>query len=129
MKLKIDKVAANIEKQLKDKVPVRTGRLKNSIRYQIEEKQDCYIISFVVEDYFKWLKERKKPQRLPSAKELNNAKPPLPKMNNLGKVKMSDLSRKSRGIFDDIDFKEAFKMLDIKELEKEIKEILAYDKL
>lgn len=129
IKLDITPVAEDIVQQLKELVPVRTGRLKNSIQYEVREDRDGYVITLIMEDYFKWLKVKTKPSRLPSAKELAMANPPLPKMNNLGLVKQSELSPRSRSILDRIDIMEALSTLDKTVIEKQIKEIFTYDKL
>ncbi len=113
--------------QLRSLVPVRTGRLKNSIQYRIKEEQDGYVVSLLMEDYFKWLKNRRLPQRLPTPRELSQASPPLPKMNTLGIVKQADLSPRSRGIMDRVDLMEALSTLDPKIIEEQIKDILKYD--
>ena len=80
-----------------------------------------------MEDYFKWLKDRTRPQRLPTPKELSMANPPLPKMNTLGVVRQADLSSRSRGIMEKVDIVEALTTLDPKILEEQIKEIMKYD--
>ena len=88
---------------------------------------DGYVISFVMEDYFKWLKDRKLPPKLPTARELSLAAPPLPKMNTLGIVKQTDLSPRAKGIMDRIDIAEAVTTLDPRIIEEQIKDILKYD--
>lgn len=120
-------VAQNIVDQLKSLVPVRTGRLKNSIKFEVKEGLNCYTITLVMEDYFKWLKPKMKQSRLPSPRELAMASPPLPKMNDLGKVRHSDLSPRSQGIMNRIDLDSALNLLDRKHLEEEIRKILIYD--
>ena len=127
IKLNVNNVGQDLVDQLKRLVPVRTGRLKNSIKYEVKEVADGYVISFVMEDYFKWLKDRKLPPKLPTAKELSLAAPPLPKMNTLGIVKQADLSTRSRGIMDRVDIDKAMDTLDPKKIEEQIKEILKYD--
>lgn len=127
IKLNLNPVGQDLVDQLRSLVPVRTGRLKNSIQYRIKEEQDGYVISLLMEDYFKWLKNRRLPQRLPTPRELSQASPPLPKMNTLGIVKQSDLSPRSRGIMDRVDLMEALSTLDPKIIEEQIKDILKYD--
>lgn len=127
LKLNLNPVGQDLVEQLKELVPVRTGRLKNSIQYQIKEDAEGYVISLIMEDYFKWLKDRRLPQRLPTSKELSLASPPLPKMNRLGVVKQADLSSRSRGIMERVDIVEALSTLDPKVIEEQIKEILTYD--
>lgn len=127
IKLNLNPVGKDLVDQLRSLVPVRTGRLKNSIQYRIKEEQDGYVVSLLMEDYFKWLKDRKLPQRLPTPRELSQASPPLPKMNTLGIVKQSDLSPRSRGIMDRVDLMEALSTLDPKIIEEQIKDILKYD--
>ena len=127
IKLNLNPVGQDLVDQLRSLVPVRTGRLKNSIQYRIKEEQDGYVVSLLMEDYFKWLKNRRLPQRLPTPKELSQASPPLPKMNTLGIVKQSDLSPRSRGIMDRVDLMEALSTLDPKIIEEQIKDILKYD--
>lgn len=127
IKLNVNNVGQDLADQLKRLVPVRTGRLKNSIKYEVKEVADGYVISFVMEDYFKWLKDRKLPPKLPTARELSLAAPPLPKMNTLGIVKQADLSTRSRGIMDRVDIDKAMDTLDPKKIEEQIKEILKYD--
>ena len=127
IKLNLNPVGQDLVDQLRSLVPVRTGRLKNSIQYRIKEEQDGYVVSLLMEDYFKWLKNRMLPQRLPTPKELSQASPPLPKMNTLGIVKQADLSPRSRGIMDRVDLMEALSTLDPKIIEEQIKDILKYD--
>ena len=129
IELDITPVAQDIVDQLKSLVPVRTGRLRNSISYSVREVDDGYIIELVMEDYFKWLKVRRKAPRLPTAKELAMARPPLPKMNTLGRVPVRDLSPRAKGIMDSVDIVEAMTTLDKRVLEEQIKDILGYDKL
>lgn len=127
LKLNLNPVGQDLVEQLRELVPVRTGRLKNSIQYQVKEDAEGYVISLIMEDYFKWLKYRRLPQRLPTSKELSLASPPLPKMNRLGVVKQADLSSRSRGIMERVDIVEALSTLDPKVIEEQIKEILNYD--
>lgn len=125
IKLNVNPVGQDLVDQLRSLVPVRTGRLKNSIKYQVREVTDGYVISLIMEDYFKWLKDRKLPPKLPTARELSLAAPPLPKMNDLGVVKTSDLSPRSRSIMDRLDIAEAVTTLDKKIIEEQIKDILS----
>jgi hypothetical protein len=127
IKLNVNPVGQDLVDQLRSLVPVRTGRLKNSIKYQVREVADGYVISLIMEDYFKWLKDRKLPPKLPTARELSLAAPPLPKMNTLGIVKQADLSPRARGIMDRIDIAEAVTTLDPRIIEEQIKDILKYD--
>lgn len=124
IELDITPVAEDIVEQLKSLVPVRTGRLRDSIRYAVREVDDGYIIELVMEDYFKWLKVRRKAPRLPTARELAMARPPLPKMNTLGRVPVRDLSPRSKGIMEKIDYMEAVSTLDKSVIEEQIKDIL-----
>lgn len=124
IKLNLNPVGQDLVDQLRNQVPVRTGRLKKSIQYKIREERDGYVVSLIMEDYFKWLKDRKLPPKLPTPKELSLASPPLPKMNSLGVVKQADLSPRSRGIMDRVDIVEAMSTLDPKILEEQIKDIL-----
>ena len=126
-KIRIDvtPVAQDIVEQLRELVPVRTGRLKNSIQYEIREDSEGYIITLVMEDYFKWLRVKTQPSRLPTPRELSMASPPLPKMNTLGVVKQEDLSPRARGIMGRVDLVEAMTALDMKALEEQIKDIIA----
>ena len=125
IKLDVTPVAKDIADQLKDLVPVRTGRLRNSIKYEIREVSDGYVISLIMEDYFKWLKVKTREGRLPTPRELSMAEPPLPKMNDLGVVVQSDLSPRARGILDRVDIVEAMTTLDMTILEEQIKDIIA----
>jgi len=127
LKLNVNPVGQDLVDQLRGQVPVRTGRLKNSIQYQVVEEKDGYVISLIMEDYFKWLKDRKLPPKLPTPRELSLAAPPLPRMNRLGVVKHSELSDRSRGIMSRVDIVEALTTMDPKILEEQIKEILTYD--
>ena len=127
IKLNVNPVGQDLVDQLRDLVPVRTGRLKNSIQYKVKEVKDGYIISLIMEDYFKWLKERTRTPKLPTPRELSLASPPLPRMNTLGVVKQEDLSSRSRGIMARVDIVEALSTLDPKVLEEQIKEIIKYD--
>ena len=127
IKLNVNPVGQDLVEQLRNLVPVRTGRLKKSIQYQVKEVSDGYVISLIMEDYFKWLKDRTRPQRLPTPRELSLANPPLPKMNTLGVVRQADLSSRSRGIMGKVDIVEALTTLDPKILEEQIKEIMKYD--
>ena len=127
IKLNVNPVGQDLVDQLRDLVPVRTGRLKNSIQYKVKEVKDGYIISLIMEDYFKWLKERTRTTKLPTPRELSLASPPLPRMNTLGVVKQEDLSSRSRGIMARVDIVEALSTLDPKVLEEQIKEIIKYD--
>lgn len=124
IKLNVNPVGRDLVDQLKNLVPVRTGRLRNSINYDVREVADGYVISLIMEDYFKWLKDRKLPPKLPTARELSLAAPPLPKMNTLGIVKQADLSPRSRGIMDKVDIAEAITTLDPKIIEEQIKDAL-----
>lgn len=124
LKLDVSPVAKDLVDQLKDLVPVRTGRLKNSIQYEIREVKDGYVISLIMEDYFKWLKVKTRVGRMPTPRELSMANPPLPKMNTLGVVRQSDLSPRSRDIMDRIDVVEALSTLDMTVLEEQIKDII-----
>lgn len=127
IKLNVHPVGQDLVDQLRSVVPVRTGRLKNSIRYDVRETSDGYVISLIMEDYFKWLKDRRLPQRLPTPRELSLAAPPLPRMNTLGKVRKEELSPRSRGLMDRVDIVEALTTMDPKILENQIKDILDYD--
>lgn len=124
LKIDVVPVAQDIVDQLRELVPVRTGRLKNSIQYEIREDSDGYIITLIMEDYFKWLKVKTRESRLPSPRELSMAAPPLPKMNKLGVVKQSDLSPRAQGIMGRIDLMEALSTLDKEAIEEQIKEII-----
>lgn len=129
LKLNVNPVGQDLVDQLRNLVPVRTGRLKNSIQYQVKEEADGYVISLIMEDYFKWLKDRTLPPKLPTPRELSLASPPLPKMNRLGVVKQADLSTRSRGIMSRVDIVEALSTLDPEVIENQIKDIMTYDKL
>lgn len=129
LKLDLKEVGKDLEEQLKDLVPVRTRRLKNSIKYEIHETKDGYEILLEMEDYFTWLKPRRKPSKLPTRKELADARPPLPKMNDLGRVKSTQLSPRASSIMKKINFKTALEKIDKKDFEEQIKKILTYDKL
>lgn len=124
IKLNLKPVGQHLQNQLKSLVPVRTGRLRDSISYIIREEHDGYVISFQMEDYFAWLKPRKAPPTLPTRKELMMARPPLPKMNTLKSVKDSDLSPRAQKIMKSVDIKTAIDQIDKKELEEKIKEII-----
>lgn len=126
IKIDLRPVAQDLVEQLRARVPVRTGRLKNSITYQLLESDGGYLISFELEDYFKWLKERdgEHPVRLPSPKELSMAAPPLPKMNNLGIVRKDQLSGKSQKILESLNIDRAMENLDYDSLYRNIKEII-----
>lgn len=124
IKLNVNPVGQDLVDQLRAQVPVRTGRLKKSIQYQVREVSDGYVISLIMEDYFKWLKYRTKPQRLPTPRELSLATPPLPRMNRLGVVKQADLSPRAQGIMRKVDIVEAMTALDPKILEEQIKDII-----
>ena len=50
IKINLNDVGQDLVDQLRDLVPVRTGRLKNSISYQIQEEEDGYVISMMMED-------------------------------------------------------------------------------
>jgi len=127
LKLNVNPVGQDLVEQLRNLVPVRTGRLRKSIQYKVDEQTDGYVISLIMEDYFKWLKDRRLPMRLPTPRELSLAAPPLPKMNDLGVVRQGDLSTRSRGIMDRVDIVEALSTLDPEVIENQIKEILNYD--
>lgn len=127
IKINVNPVGKDLVDQLRSLVPVRTGRLKNSISYQVQEVDDGYVISLQMEDYFKWLKDRRLPMKLPTPRELSLASPPLPKMNSLGKVKESELSSRSLDIMHRVDIPEALSTLDPKILEEQIKEVMKYD--
>ena len=124
IKIDVRPVGQDLVDQLKGLVPVRTGRLKNSVQYEVREVTDGYVISLIMEDYFKWLKDRKLPPKLPTARELSLAAPPLPKMNTLGIVKQADLSPRAKGIMDRIDIAEAVTTLDPRIIEEQIKDAL-----
>lgn len=129
LKVNLVPVAEDIVKQLKNVVPVRTGRLKNSIRYSITKQGNDYIISIVAEDYIAWLKPKTKPSTLPTPRELALATPPLPKMNDLKLRGIEQLSPRAQGLFQKIDVEGAFDKIDLTPFEDEIRKILAYDKL
>lgn len=124
IKMNVNPVGQDLVDQLRNLVPVRTGRLKNSIQYRVREEADGYVISLLMEDYFKWLKDRTRPPKLPTPRELSLATPPLPRMNKLGVVKQADLSSRSKGIMDKVDIMEALSTLDPKEIEEQIKDII-----
>ena len=124
IKLNLHPVGQDIVDQLRGQVPVRTGRLKNSIKYEIREVSDGYVITLIMEDYFKWLKYRTRPATMPTPRELSLASPPLPKMNRLGVVKQSDLSPRAQGIMRGVDVVEALTTLDPKVLEEQIKDVI-----
>lgn len=124
IKLNLNPVGQDIVQQLRDVVPVRTGRLRKSIKYEIREVSDGYIITLIMEDYFKWLKYRTKPPTMPTPRELSLATPPLPKMNRLGIVKQADLSPRAQGLMRQVDIVEAMTTLDPRILEEQIKDIL-----
>ena len=124
IKLNLNPVGQDIVKQLRDVVPVRTGRLKKSIVYDIYEVEDGYVIRLTMEDYFKWLKYRTQPVRMPTQRELSMAAPPLPKMNRLGLVRQEDLSPRARGLMGQVDIVEAMTTLDPRILEEQIKDII-----
>lgn len=124
IKMNVNPVGQDLVDQLRNLVPVRTGRLKNSIQYRVREEDDGYVISLLMEDYFKWLKDRTRPPKLPTPMELSLATPPLPRMNKLGVVKQADLSSRSRGIMEKVDIMEALSTLDPKEIEEQIKDII-----
>lgn len=124
IKLNLNPVGQDIVQQLRDVVPVRTGRLKKSIKYEIREVSDGYVITLIMEDYFKWLKYRTKPPTMPTPRELSQASPPLPKMNRLGIVKQNELSPRAQGLMKRVDIVEAMTTLDPRILEEQIKDIL-----
>lgn len=124
IKLNLNPVGQDIVQQLRDVVPVRTGRLRKSIKYEIREVSDGYVITLIMEDYFKWLKYRTKPPTMPTPRELSLATPPLPKMNRLGVVKQNDLSPRAQGLMRQVDIVEAMTTLDPRILEEQIKDIL-----
>lgn len=124
IKLNLNPVGQDIVQQLRDVVPVRTGRLRKSIKYEIREVSDGYVITLIMEDYFKWLKYRTKPPTMPTPRELSQASPPLPKMNRLGIVKQNELSPRAQGLMKRVDIVEAMTTLDPRILEEQIKDIL-----
>ena len=124
LKLDLNPVGQDLVDQLRGQVPVRTGRLKNSIKYEVREVSDGYVITLIMEDYFKWLKFRTRPATMPTPRELSQASPPLPKMNRLGVVKQADLSPRAQGIMNRVDIVEAMTTLDPKVLEEQIKDII-----
>lgn len=124
IKLNVNPVGQDLVDQLRQQVPVRTGRLRKSIKYQVRELSDGYLISLIMEDYFKWLKPRTQPMRMPTPRELSLATPPLPRMNRLGVVKQADLSPRAQGIMRRVDVVEAMTTLDPKVLEEQIKDII-----
>lgn len=124
LKLDLNPVGQDLVDQLRGQVPVRTGRLKNSIRYEVREVSDGYVVTLIMEDYFKWLKFRTKTPTMPTPRELSLAAPPLPKMNRLGVVKQADLSPRAQGIMNRVDIVEAMTTLDPKVLEEQIKDII-----
>lgn len=127
IKLRLDPVAQNIVGQLKDSVPVWTGRLRDSVKYTIKRKGDDYFIYITAEDYLVWLKYRTKKSRLPSPSALALARPPLPRLNNLRNVTVDDLSPRARGILQSVDMEAAFSELDLEDLGKELRKVLVYD--
>lgn len=124
IKIDLRPVAQDLVEQLRSKVPVRTGRLKNSITYQLMENEGGYLISFQMEDYFKWLKERRLPVKLPTPRELSMAAPPLPKMNSLGIVRKDELFPRSQDILDSLDIDRAMDLIDPEIIKDSIKEII-----
>lgn len=124
LNIKLEDFAKDIVTQLQGLVPVRTGRLKNGLNFKIVKKNDSYYVNILMEDYFKWLKPKTKPTRLPTARELSMARPPLPKMNDLGLVSVNDLSPRSRGIMNKIDIQSAISKIDFKDLEDQIRKIV-----
>lgn len=124
IKIDLRPVAQDLVEQLRSKVPVRTGRLRNSITYQLMENEGGYLISFQMEDYFKWLKERRLPVKLPTPRELSMAAPPLPKMNSLGIVRKDQLFPRSQDILDSLDIDRAMDLIDPEIIKDSIKEII-----
>lgn len=124
IKIDLRPVAQDLVEQLRGKVPVRTGRLRNSITYQLMENEGGYLISFQMEDYFKWLKERRLPVKLPTPRELSMAAPPLPKMNSLGIVRKDQLFPRSQDILDSLDIDRAMDLIDPETIRNSIKEII-----
>lgn len=124
IKIDLRPVAQDLVEQLRSRVPVRTGRLKNSITYQLMENEGGYLISFEMEDYFKWLKERRLPMKLPTPREMSMAAPPLPKMNSLGIVRKDQLFPRSQDILDSLDIDRAMDLIDPETIRNSIKEII-----
>lgn len=124
IKIDLRPVAQDLVEQLRSRVPVRTGRLKNSITYQLMENEGGYLISFEMEDYFKWLKERRLPMKLPTPREMSMAAPPLPKMNSLGIVRKDQLFPRSQDILDSLDIDRAMDLIDPETIKDSIKEII-----
>lgn len=124
IKIDLRPVAQNLVEQLRSRVPVRTGRLRNSITYQLMENEGGYLISFEMEDYFKWLKDRRLPMKLPTPREMSMAAPPLPKMNSLGIVRKDQLFTRSQDILDSLDIDRAMDLIDPETIRNSIKEII-----
>ena len=119
LSLDLTKVAEDIVRQLKNLVPVRTGRLQKGIRFYISQNGAIYTIKLEMEDYFKWLKPRTRP--LPAQIELcREPATALPAMNTLGLVRYSELSPRARNIMDSIDLNRALSQIDLSALQTQI---------
>lgn len=117
------RIATKYVNDLKSHVPVRTGRLRNSIKAELDDEGDwTYTIRIICEDYFAWLKYRKRPSTPPTSRELDMSRPPLPKMNSLGLVPRNELSPRSKGIMESLDMSSIESLRPV--VENRIKEIL-----
>lgn len=109
----IEDAANEFADELKQKVPVRTGRLKAGIKYQVVLDANGFKVLIIAEDYLKWLKERKKP--LPSnILKWSGSIGSLPEMNSLPVTKIKDLSIRSQGILNSLNFENFLDKNDLK---------------
>lgn len=103
----INETAKKFTKLFQSRMPVRTGRLRKGIKYEVQKRTTPdgteYSVIILAEDYLKWLRERKNP--LPTnILRWTGVIDTLPEMNNLGFVNKTQLSPRSQGLLRGLDF-------------------------
>lgn len=120
LKAIIEEAAKKFAKDFQSKMPVRTGRLRKGIKYEVITENNvssiggAYKVLIISEDYLKWLKDRTKP--LPTnILKWTGVIDQLPEMNKLGNVKPTELSNRAKSLIRGLNFE---KYLDKDEISK-----------
>lgn len=101
----IEEAAKKFAKILQSRMPVRTGKLRKGIKYEVEVDKDGFDVLIIAEDYLKWLKDRTKP--LPTnVLKWTGVVDQLPEMNKLGGIKLNELSVRSKNLFSGLNFED-----------------------
>lgn len=118
----ISEAANEFVTELKEIVPVRSGKLKAGLKYEVKVGLDGIKVLIISEDYLKWLRERTKP--LPTnVLRWSGSVQSLPEMNSLPETQINQLSSRSKSILDSLNFEDYLDKSDLslyynKEIEK-----------